>query len=114
MWISRHRVGSASVGRTEGFTEVAASRYPPDLFMALPSVFLSYPRAAPDRGSKIARLRDTLTAEIQVLTGEQTFEIFDSSSLGLGENSRRVQQELAQASFLLPIGQPLLFTSAEA
>ncbi len=79
--------------------------------MPTPSVFLSYPRAS-DRGGKISRLREVLEEEIRLLTGDAKFEIFQDVSMGLGQSWKQVLLErLEDASFLLPIVQPLFFTS---
>ncbi|MCY1059394.1 TIR domain-containing protein [Nannocystis sp. SCPEA4] len=77
----------------------------------MPTVFMSYPRAS-DRGGKISGLREAIEEEIRLLTGDEEFSIFQDVQLGLGESwQRRLATELQQASFLLPIVQPMFFTN---
>lgn len=81
--------------------------------MAPPMVSLCYPHDADVRG-KIAHLRDALQEELRGLTGERDFIIYQDIAEDLGnEWENRLEQELDPATFLVPIVQPLLFSSPE-
>jgi len=78
---------------------------------AAPVAFLSYAHHD-DRRGRISRLGHELADEVQARTGEP-FPIFlDHDAIGLGEPwRRRLEQGLAEVTFLIPVLSPSFFKS---
>ena len=84
---------------------------------ATPQAFLSYTRLD-DRGhdGRITALRAALELQVRVVTGDDSFEIFqDVDAIAFGEHwPSRLEQALAASRFLIPVLSPRFFRSSPA
>jgi len=80
-----------------------------------PEAFLSYTRLD-DKffGGAITSLRELLELGVQVVTGDQTFTIFqDVDGIELGQKwQRRLDEAISTSRFLIPVVTPLFFASS--
>ncbi len=77
----------------------------------IPAAFLSYPSEA-DQDSFITELRAALEREVRLLTGERSFQIFQDRNMTWGESwQARIDSTLDATTFLIPVIQPLFFSS---
>lgn len=79
-----------------------------------PAAFLSYPSEADEDGD-VSWLRERLEKEVRLQTGERAFRIFqDRRDLQWGDSWRdRIEAAIDGSTYLLPLIQPLFFTSEE-
>ena len=75
-------------------------------------IFMSYPTLA-DRHGEITQFKEELEYRLMVKTGDPSLRIFqDKKDIALGEDWReKLNRTLDEAGFLIPMVQPLLFTS---
>lgn len=80
----------------------------------LPAAFLSYPSEA-DEDGEVTWLRERLEKEVRLQTGQRDFQIFqDRRDLQWGDSWRdRIEEAIDGSTYLLPLIQPLFFTSDE-
>ncbi|MEN0063880.1 MAG: toll/interleukin-1 receptor domain-containing protein [Myxococcota bacterium] len=75
-------------------------------------IFLSYPTGA-DQDGEITEFRKKLENQLRMKTGDRELAIFqDQEAIALGQSwQARLERELDKVPFLMPIVQPLFFTS---
>lgn len=80
----------------------------------LPAAFLSYPSEADEDGD-VTWLRERLEKEVRLQTGQREFRIFqDRRDLQWGDSWRdRIEEAIDGSTYLLPLIQPLFFSSDE-
>jgi CheY-like chemotaxis protein len=82
--------------------------------MAQPLAFLSYTRKDDDFfGGYITAFRKVLETAVHVVTGEETFRVFqDVEGIVIGENwKKKLDDVIHESSFLVPMLSPLFFSS---